>query len=436
MKIIDLLKEGTYDKYLNMLEGKTANVTDDIGICSADKFLSNYENTITRLEKETEEINKRLSFIQKNDRKRKKEEQKKADEEKLNAEYQRAVSFYNAKQYNEAIRAFEPIKDYKDSYILALKCKEEISRQRLEREEAQRRANEEALQASIAASKRKARNKALAAVLLIAIAVGGLVGGIFIRNSGYSAKNINMSVVSKNNTQYQNNYCSFDLIIKVNNQTAHSISSIKGTMTIKDINDTVLASGNTSIETGHLSPNSNANSTLTINVNGNNAEKIWAAGLSQLTITFDISGINFDGSYKNASREIVLSKATNSIDVSNNNGQDGYYEDAAWENDMLRALAQMAGKEAILPDDWEMYSYSSNETIEHNESYYQCFYADMHVPDNQTDSYMNAFRNKLLKHGYSELNSNCYRKNSTIVYFTDPEWYYDSYGFGYYAFIE
>ena len=436
MNTTDLIKQELDDKYLNMLEGKTAGITDDINIVSADRFVSNYETAIVRLEEETEAINKRLSFIQKNERKRKKEDQIKANEERLEAEYQRAVGLYNAGQYGEAGKIFANMKDYNDSLSLALKCKDILVKQRDEMEEAQRRAAEEAFQESIAAEKKKDRNKTLVTALFIVLAIGSLIGVIFLKNAGYSAKNIKMSAVSKNNKQYQNDSCSFDLIIKVENQTAHSISSIKGSMTIKDINNTVLASGNTSIETGNLSPKSNVNSTMTINVNGNNAEKIWAAGLSQLTITFNITGINFDNSYKTASREIMLSKATSSIDLSNANNQGGYGEDGAWKNDMLSALRQIAGNEAILPDNWEVNSYSTNETIEHGSTYYQCFYADMHVPNDQPDSYMNSFRNKLLRNGYEELNSNCYRKNSTIVYFTDPAWFYDGYGFGYYAFIE
>lgn len=125
------------------------------------------------------------------------------------------------------------------------------------------------------------------------------------------------------------------------------------------------------------------------------------------------------------------SNSTNN-DVQNNE----QYSDNVGEADVLDDLVRMAGQEAILPDQCEYFSYSTNETIAHRSSNYKCFFMDIYVPDEEVNTFTDNFRQKLLNNDYQELNSNCYQKGSTVIFFTEPELYENVYSIGYYAFIE
>ena len=341
--------------------------------------------------------------------------------------YQSAISLFNSGLYDEAERLFDGLRNYKESNTYLSKC---IS------------ANN-----NIQDSTLKEQNKAVRKVnlltfvgvlLFVALAIGTFIISISISNSGYSQDKIELSVLSKEGVILQDSYSEIDLAVEIKNMTSHNIRDINGTLSIRDNNNIELVSGNATINLNSLSPKSNANNTLRLRIDGNNAEKLYYSDLSQLTIGFTINGVRFDDSYKSyKSSERILNKANNSFSYDNNQSEQnenaGYSD---WEQEMLADLKDVAGDDAVMPDYYDIESYSTDETIEHRGNNYNCFFADIVVPEEQVDTFSDNFRHKLLENTYEELNDHCYRKDSTVVYFVDPTLFDDGYHAAYYAFVE
>lgn len=440
MKIIDLLKSNLPNQYVDTLEGKMDSGESGKAVISSEPFISNYESYYKQLSDEADSINKRLSYAAKCEKKRKREEKREAD-------YNRAIELYDSGKFDDAMKAFDDLCEYKESASYSRKCWDELwkkkQKEEAERREArekqeaeERKALEEARRREEEKQRKKNRTKMLFATIAAVLAIGGIIAFTFIRNAGYAVKNIKMSAVSKNNIQYQNDNCVVEILINIDNQTEHSISGIQGFLTIEDINKNVLASGNTNINTGRLPAKSNSKSTLSLRVFDDNAGKIWYSDLDQLTIVFSIDSVQFENTNKKEKVDLTLCKATKELIINEEQNQDEHKQEDEWVYDMYNSLERLAGSDAILPDDLEIFSYSDNETIEHKSNSYKCFFADIHVPDSQVGSYTDNFRMKLENDGFESLNDNCYQKNSTVIYFTEPEWFEEGYSLGYYAFLD
>ena len=396
MKIIDLLKSDLPNKYLDILEEKEAGNKNGSTIVSAEPFISRYNGYYKQLADEADSINKRLSYAVKCDRKRKREEKRETD-------YNQAIELFNSGKYDDAMRAFDDLCEYKESNDFIRKCRDELLKQnqkleaerRAAREKQQaveRKALEEARRRAEEEQRRRSRTKILLASIIAVLVIGGIVTFNFIRNAGYAVKKIKMSAVAKNNVQYQNNNCVVEILINVDNQTEHNISGIQGFLTIEDINKNVLASGNTTINTGRLPSKSSSNSTLTLRIADNNAGKIYYSDLDQLTIVFNVDSVQFENTNRKEKIDLTLCKATRELIINEEQYQNEAGQEDDWVYDMYNSLERLAGSDAILPDNLEIFSYSDNETIEHRSSSYKCFFADVYVPDAQVNSYTDNFR--------------------------------------------
>lgn len=93
-------------------------------------------------------------------------------------------------------------------------------------------------------------------------------------------------------------------------------------------------------------------------------------------------------------------------------------EDKLFYIQMEKELIAVAGENAILPDDYELYiSYSSNDTIYYKYDTYIGFSADFYCDRYEMLSYLKEFDKKLVNNAYSLLNEGVYKKESTIIQF-------------------
>ena len=302
MELIDLVKENLNEKDIQMLQGNTPSLTSDIKVASLNEFSSNFNKLTSRLNEEIKAINKAINTINNNKQSREQEEEKEK-------RYQNAIELFNSDSIGAALDIFKSLGNYKDSYTYVSKWKKKIAE-----------IAEQKRKAEIAEQKRKEYLKILAVV--------GIIVAIFfiysisksIKEAGYSADKVNLSVVSKTNDYGcgYNQYCTIDLVLNIENKTSHTMYSIEGVLDIKDSYGTSLKTYATTSYVDSLTANSNTNIELTLNSGG--VDELWNLDLSQLTISFKISRIKFDDGYKtyDDSKEIIINQATAQTSASNN----------------------------------------------------------------------------------------------------------------------
>lgn len=91
-------------------------------------------------------------------------------------------------------------------------------------------------------------------------------------------------------------------------------------------------------------------------------------------------------------------------------------EDKVFYKTMEQALVNVAGSNAILPNDYSLYtSYSENEYIYYNGSYRLGFCADLYSNSVEIEEYINSFISTLVNNGYSNIDDGTYKKGNTII---------------------
>lgn len=106
--------------------------------------------------------------------------------------------------------------------------------------------------------------------------------------------------------------------------------------------------------------------------------------------------------------------------------------DKIFYKNMEQSLITVAGKDAILPDDYVIHTaYSENYYVYYEGDYYSSFYADFYINSAEMEEYINSFIIKLINNGYSCIDEGTYKKGNTIIQF--GYFYGDDY-FTYYAF--
>ena len=322
MGLIDLVKENLNEKDIQMLQGNTPSLTSNIKVASLNEFSSNFNKLTSRLNEEIKAINKAINTINNNKQSREQEEEKEK-------RYQNAIEFFNSESIGAALDIFKSLGYYKDSYTYVSKCKKkiaEVAEQKRKAELAEQKRKDEERQLI---EKREAEEKEKKRKEYLKIfAVVGIIVAIFfiysisksIKEAGYSADKVNLSVVSKTNDYGcgYNQYCTIDLVLNIENKTSHTMYSIEGVLDIKDSYGTSLKTYATTSYVDSLTANSNTNIKLTLNSGG--VDELWNLDLSQLTISFKISRIEFDDGYKmyDDSKEIIINQATAQTSASNN----------------------------------------------------------------------------------------------------------------------
>ena len=313
MGLIDLVKENLNEKDIQMLQGNTPSLTSNIKVASSTEFSSNFNKLTSRLNEEIKTINEAIDTITNNKQSREQEEEKEK-------RYQDAIEFFNSDSIGAALDIFKSLGYYKDSYTYASKCKKKIAEAAEQKRKDEERQLIEKREAEEKEKKRKEYLKIFAVV--------GIIVAIFfiysisksIKEAGYSADKVNLSVVSKTNDYGcgYNQYCTIDLVLNIENKTSHTMYSIEGVLDIKDSYGTSLKTYATTSYVDSLTANSNTNIKLTLNSGG--VDELWNLDLSQLTISFKISRIEFDDGYKtyDDSKEIIINQATVQTSASNN----------------------------------------------------------------------------------------------------------------------
>lgn len=239
----------------------------------------------------------------------------KIDDKQTEDAYLNGVKQYEEGRYEDCIKILTSIKGYKNSNEVleqARICKEKKDEElRIQREK-------EKVEAKKAFKKR---------LIILALIVAGIIVAFNLVKFGirsiatlpYSLSKIKIQAVDKTNGDYNdyNSQCTIELNMNIENGTWHSINYIYGIMTIKDYDNTVLATGNVQINTNGLGKGNNTNSYLELNIQNNQyVDQLYYSRLNQLDITYEIQAISFDDkyqTYENA-KPIYINKATDSFE--------------------------------------------------------------------------------------------------------------------------
>ena len=91
-------------------------------------------------------------------------------------------------------------------------------------------------------------------------------------------------------------------------------------------------------------------------------------------------------------------------------------EDKLFYVQMEKDLVSVAGNNAILPNNYELYfSYSKDYYIYYDYDYHLGFSADLYSSQLDIQSFLNNFETKLVNNGYSCLSSGVYKKDNTVI---------------------
>ena len=84
-------------------------------------------------------------------------------------------------------------------------------------------------------------------------------------------------------------------------------------------------------------------------------------------------------------------------------------------------MHDVAGKNAILPDHYSVFSFSQNQSRYYDGKFYDAFFASLIVPPSKADVYQTAFVEKLNNYGFIQVDYNTFQKGETMIYFDDVE---------------
>lgn len=122
--------------------------------------------------------------------------------------------------------------------------------------------------------------------------------------------------------------------------------------------------------------------------------------------------------YNNAMYEQALNSFTNLGDYKLSLDYVAQCEDKLFYIKMEKDLINVAGENAILPDNYVLYiSYNTNYGIYYKYDYYIGFSADFCCSYDDIKSYLNEFDKKLVNNDYSLLSEGVYKKDSTVIQF-------------------
>ena len=297
------------------------------------------------------------------------------------------------------------------------------------------------------------------------------------KQAGYSAEKFTIKVVSKTNDKYNESLADgyvgsgyyYTFRFEVTNQSPYVSDKISGDMDVLNSEGEVLTTSGISLP-GVLGSGVTKYWTVQLNVSkGNEAREIWNTPLDFLEITFKITSISFeDGTTKKYSdtKNVVVHSISENIDKSDVTESKYRYALSLFENKkyedamqiflslgdykqaaeyahtcdsklfyltMDERLADLAGADAVLPDNYEIFSYNINQITYFQGKEYRCFSANLVV--NADDSgYLYKFREKLLSNGFVEINEFEYTKGYTVIQFSDIQEGFSDNTVYYYAF--
>ena len=426
MKFLETLAKDADSKFSQMLAGETESPIETVQVANTTKFATKNKAFHQRLQDESKELQDSLATIKKNKQDRLKNEeirrqkQKEAEEEK------------RRKQKEE----------------------QERLRREAERKAAERAARTKKLVITFVA---------LAVVVAIIIAiVSGVSSKKKKEEANYGVDHIAVSVLSKSNGSQSYSYYTTNFKIKVKNDCQVEITYLECNMLLTAIDSgSELWKGDVRL-TGDITPNGGTSTwDLELKSTGN---ELWNYPLEGLKIQCKITGATFDdytskdysGDYKTiytGSSNYKETSYQNAINLYNSGKYAeakeifdalGNYRDSASYSDkcedkvfyqqMENYLHEVAGNNAILPDNYVLYlGYTQNDWFYYEYEDYRAFSADFVVDDSQVNTYLNNFRNKLTSNGFTAVNANIYKKGSTMIYFSDIQEGYSSKYIDYYA---
>ncbi|MCQ2976177.1 MAG: toll/interleukin-1 receptor domain-containing protein [Bacteroidales bacterium] len=257
------------------------------------------------------------------------------NEKEIDDTYLSGIKQYDEGQYEECIKTLTNVKDYKNSNeileqaIVNKELKDEELRIQREKERAE-------------ANKRLKKRLIKLALIIVGVIVAFNLVKFGIRTLAmlpYSPNKIEIQVVDKTNGDFNeyNGQCTIDLNMNVANKTGHSVNYIYGIMTIKDLDNTVLVTGDVQINVNGLRKGDNTNSYLELNIKNNQfAEQLYYSRLDQLDITYEVQAISFDDKYMTYenTKSMQINEALESFDYNSNVpivtgeiNEDYYYEE-------------------------------------------------------------------------------------------------------------
>ena len=267
----------------------------------------------------------------------------------------------------------------------------------------------------------------IAILVILAIAITAF---IIIKNIGYSADNLVISVNSKDNYSYDETTASYKFGFVIENKGPNQINGFSGEMVIKNHDGKVLGEINVDFS-GYIEPKTSADCNADIKVPvGENAIEIWNSDISELEITFRITSISFgDGKfkeYKNGDAKVVHECTAN-----------GNADKIVTGDRLLDSIRDCIGNDVIIPDNYESANYNEVGDCRCYSYYdgkeYLSFYVFFIVPDERADTFLDDFIEKLEDNGYTlryKEYSECeYIKGDIVLNFGDvlPSYVYDDY---------
>lgn len=426
MNFLETLKRDADAKYSEMLSGETKSPIETVDIASTTKFVEKNKAYHSRLESEAKQLSQSLDTVEKNKQSRLKLEELKR------------------KQAKEA---------------------EEEKRRKQKEEQERIRREAERREAEAAAKKKKIIISCVALAVVVAIIIA-IIAGVSSKKkqeaANYGVDNIAISVLSKTNGSQSYNYYTTNFKIKVKNDCKVEITYLECNMLLTAIDTgSELWKGDVRL-TGDITPNGGT-STWDVELKSSGNE-LWNYPLAGLKIQCKITGATFDDytskdysegyktifegssnymetSYQNALNLYNSGKYAEAKDIFEGLGN---YKDAATYLDLCEDkvfyqqmetyLHDVAGKNAILPDNYVLYlGYTQNDWYYYEGEDYRAFSADFVVNDSQVSTYLNNFRNKLTSNGFTAVSANVYKKGYTMICFSDIQEGYSSKYIDYYA---
>lgn len=206
--------------------------------------------------------------------------------------------------------------------------------------------------------------------------------------------------------------------------------------------------------------------TTTVKFDESNKSDLYNTSYTNLGVTYRITSMKFNGDYKEHeyNGQTMTLKAIGDTSGYENNYKEavslynqgkyseaqvifeslGEYKDSAWYADqcenkafyqeMETHLHDVAGSNAILPDNYTLYlAYNYNDYFYYNHTEYRAFFCDFRISASEESSYISKFKTKLISNGFTAMDNNTYKKGSTMIYISDiQEGYTDNY-INYYA---
>lgn len=358
---------------------------------------------------------------------------------------------------------FLTITKYKDSKELLAQCEWLI--QQLAKEE-QEEKNRKIKQERDAKRKRKKIIKIVIAItLVIIIALSVVIVKACNKRKNekkYGVSNFVVQVVEKTNVGQQNGYLITKVKLYITNNCKVGFDALKGSIIFSNANNnSQLWKGDMSL-TGDVEANGDTG-IWNLEIKDED-DSLWNVPLEGMNIQLKITSVNFkdyvykeyDVPYKtiykgNASwHEVSYQKALNLFNAGNYNKAKELFdclasykdseqyatvcEDKIFCINMENSLYEVAGSSAILPDNYDIYaSYSQNQTFYYQSYSYSAFYCDLTVTQEQKNTYLTNFKNKLHYNGFVQVDDNIYKKNSTMISFSNVKEGYVGNYIDYYA---